>query len=69
MGEERLPGGNLGGAVRVGSTVRRPARPWTSSVAALLRHLAERGFDGAPRFLGKDANGREVLTFVEGERR
>src|SRR4051812_34110676 len=67
MGEEGLPGGNLGGAVRVGSTVRRPARPWTSSVAALRRHLAERGFDGAPRFLGKDANGREVLSFVEGE--
>lgn len=33
----------------------------------LLRHLAEAGFDGAPRVLGIDEKGREVLDFVEGE--
>ena len=33
---------------------------------ALLQHLAERGFDGAPRALGIDAQGREMLTFVPG---
>ncbi|MEO3796453.1 hypothetical protein ABGB14_40175 [Nonomuraea sp. B10E15] len=36
-------------------------------VHALLRHLEEAGFAGAPRFLGIDAAGREVLTFVPGE--
>jgi aminoglycoside phosphotransferase (APT) family kinase protein len=64
---ERLPGGNLGGAVRVGETVRRRVGPWTPSVAALLGHLEHKGFDGAPRFLGIDDKQREVLTFIDGE--
>lgn len=33
----------------------------------LLRHLEARGFDGAPRFLGVDDQGREMLTYVAGE--
>jgi hypothetical protein len=36
-------------------------------VHALLRHLAAAGFDGAPRVLGIDAQGREVLSYLEGE--
>lgn len=63
----RLPGGNLGGAVRVGDTVRREAGPWTDAVAALLSHLERKGFAGAPRFLGIDAQGREILSYLEGE--
>ena len=65
--EERLEGGNIGGAVRAGNTVRRAAGPWTPAVHALLAHLADKGFTGAPRPLGFDAQGREVLTFLEGE--
>lgn len=34
---------------------------------ALLSHLADRGFTGAPRPLGFDEQRREVLTFLEGE--
>ena len=34
---------------------------------ALLAHLAGKGFPGAPRPLGFDEQGREVLTFLEGE--
>ncbi|MFZ3560827.1 aminoglycoside phosphotransferase family protein [Streptomyces sp. BH055] len=67
MTEETLDGGNTGGAIRVGDTVRRPVGPWTSTVHALLAHLAAKGFDGAPRPLGIDEKGREVLTFLEGE--
>lgn len=67
MTGERLPGGNLGGAIRVGDTVRRRIGPWTPSVAALLTHLEKRGFPGAPRYLGMDEEHREVLTFIEGE--
>jgi aminoglycoside phosphotransferase (APT) family kinase protein len=65
--EQRLPGGNLGGAVRVGDTVRRAAGPWTPAVAALLRHLENVGFERAPRFLGVDERGREILSFIDGE--
>lgn len=63
----RLCGGNDGGAVRVKGTVRRPVREWTASVHALLRHLERMGFPGAPRVLGVDELGREILTYLEGE--
>lgn len=66
-GEQHLVGGNTGGAVRVGDTVRRNAGPWTPSVHALLRHLEASGFDRAPRALGFDERGREVLSFLPGE--
>jgi hypothetical protein len=52
--------------VRVGDTVRRPVGPWTPTIHALLRHLEAAGFDGAPRVLGIDERGREVLEFVPG---
>jgi hypothetical protein len=62
-----LDGGNMNsGVVRVGDTVRRPAGPWTSAVHALLDHLHAAGFHGAPRPLGIDEQGREVLTFIPG---
>ncbi|MCD0485067.1 aminoglycoside phosphotransferase family protein [Streptacidiphilus sp. ASG 303] len=66
--EVPLPGGDVTeGVVRVGATVRRPVGPNAPLVHALLRHLEHVGFPGAPRFLGIDAAGREVLTFVPGE--
>jgi hypothetical protein len=37
--------------------------PWTPAVHALLGHLEQRGFDGAPHMLGLDDQGRELLTF------
>jgi hypothetical protein len=62
-----LAGGNVSdGVVRVGDTVRRPAGPWTPAVHALLAHLHEVGFRAAPRPLGLDERGREVLEFVPG---
>lgn len=57
----------MGGAVRVGDTVRRRAGAWTPAVHTLLAHLATQGFTGAPRPLGFDDQGREVLTFLAGE--
>jgi hypothetical protein len=54
------------GVAWVGNTVRRPAGPWTSTVHALLAHLHEAGFEGAPRPLCIDEHGREVLTFIPG---
>ncbi|SEG92997.1 Phosphotransferase enzyme family protein [Nonomuraea solani] len=53
--------------VRVGDTVRRPVHPWTPAVHALLRHLEEAGFPYSPRVLGIDEEGREILTYLDGE--
>jgi len=65
--EEALLGGNSSrDVVRVGATIRRPAMPWSASVDALLLHLQKVGFEGAPRPLGYDEAGRQVLSFVEG---
>jgi hypothetical protein len=62
-----LPGGNVStGVVRVGDTVRRPAGPHTPTVHALLGYLHATGFEGAPRPLGIDRRGREVLSFIPG---
>jgi aminoglycoside phosphotransferase (APT) family kinase protein len=53
--------------VRVGDTVRRPAGASRAAVRDLLLHLESVGFDGAPRFLGTDEQGREVLTWIDGD--
>jgi hypothetical protein len=58
---------NRGRVHRVGSTVRRPLRPESAATHALLRHLEAVGFDGAPRVLGVDDVGREVLSYVAGD--
>ncbi|MCO1657196.1 phosphotransferase [Pseudonocardia humida] len=58
---------NRGRVHRVGDTVRRPLRPTSAATHALLRHLQDVGFEGAPRVLGVDGEGREVLSYVPGE--
>ena len=63
---EMIVGGNVGGAVRIGGTVRRPTGRWTPAVHALLAHLDAVGLDGVPRVLGVDEREREVLTYLEG---
>jgi len=63
-----LHGGSRSGAFRQGAIVYRSAGPWTPAVQGLLRHLEAVGFDGAPRVVGDGTkDGREVLTFIEGE--
>lgn len=64
---EMLEGGNVGGAVRIGDTVRRPTGPWTPAVHALLEHLGARGLRAVPRVHGHDVRGREILDFLPGE--
>lgn len=66
--EAPLVGGftNAGRTTRVGDTVRRPLRSTSSATKALLDHLEHVGFDGAPRYLGVDERGREVLSYVPG---
>jgi hypothetical protein len=64
---EALAGGSVSRAVLIQGNVHREAGPWTLAIHELLRHLEHAGFDGAPRVVGFDDRGREVLTYVEGE--
>lgn len=54
---------------KLGDLVFRQSAPWSHTTVALLRHLEAEGFEYAPRIIGDgfDEQGREVLTFVEGE--
>jgi len=66
--EESLSGGrSTVGVVKVGSTVRRPTCARSPFVHLLLRHLQAKNFGGAPRLLGLDGGGREILSFMPGE--
>ncbi len=62
----RLVGVNVGGAVRIGGTVRRATGPWTPAVHALLGHLAVAGLAEVPRVFGADERRREVMTYLPG---
>lgn len=65
--ERPLHGGPVSeGVVQVGGTVRRPVGPRSDFVHRLLAHLESVGFAGAPRFLGVDEMGREMLTLPPG---
>ena len=63
---EELPGGFVSAPLRVGNTVRRQPGSHPEFVRRLLRFFEQAGFGGAPRFLGEDADGREVVSFVPG---
>jgi hypothetical protein len=67
---EPLPGSNgqPTATIRHGTTILRPAGPWTPTVHALLRHLEQVGYPGSPRVVGDgyDDQGREVLTYIQG---
>jgi Phosphotransferase enzyme family len=68
LSEQALAGGRqTQGIIRVGQTVHRALHERSDYVHALLRHLEAVGFHGAPRLLGIDAQGREVLTYLPGE--
>jgi Phosphotransferase enzyme family len=66
MPEEALRGGAVAEVFRVGDTVRRTPPPNAAFVERLLRHFERYGWPGAPRFLGVDERGRQVLDFVAG---
>src|SRR5678810_1235680 len=65
--EIALTGGRMTrGVVGVGNTIRRPIAGRGPLAHDLLHHLGRRGFNGAPRFLGIDDAGREILSFIPG---
>jgi hypothetical protein len=66
VGEQPLPGGFVTTVVRAGNTVRRAPPEDPEFVRAVLELFERRGWAGAPRFLGTDERGREVLSFIHG---
>jgi thiamine kinase-like enzyme len=64
--EAPLSGGYVNAVVRVGATVRRQLRTPRPFVHDLLRTLEHEGWSGAPRFLGIDEQGREILSWIDG---
>ncbi|WP_018349730.1 aminoglycoside phosphotransferase family protein [Longispora albida] len=67
IGDGETASGSVTTVLRVGDTIRRPCGRWTPVVHALLAHLESAGFTRAPRALGIDAEGREILSFLPGE--
>jgi Ser/Thr protein kinase RdoA (MazF antagonist) len=60
-------GATAEGVVRVDDTVRKPQHRRSQLVRDVLVHLERAGFDAAPRWLGVDEQGRDVLSWIEGE--
>ncbi|WP_442600468.1 aminoglycoside phosphotransferase family protein [Paenibacillus sp. KN14-4R] len=65
--EELLTGGNVSNVFRSGNTVRRELKPDSTKIHTLLKHLENKGFNYAPKFLGIDEQEREILSFIDGE--
>lgn len=64
--EEDLIGGNASGRVtRIGATVRKPWLPTTPRTIDYMAHVRRAGVD-VPEVLGRDEQGRLVLTYVPG---
>lgn len=62
-----LPGGFIAAPVRIGDTVRKPPPRDPAFVHRLLGHFEQHGWTGAPRCLGTDDQGRDVLSFIDGD--
>lgn len=66
--EEPLTGGaTRAGVVRIGDTVRRPRTDRSAFVERVLRRLESASVGGMPRWLGTDEQGRDVLTYQQGD--
>lgn len=66
--ETKIPllGGNRTVVHQVGETVRRATGDHSDAVHVLLKHVNRKDFPCAPRFLGIDDQGREILTYRYG---
>lgn len=66
--EQILKGGRSNAVVvKVGDTIHRTIGKNSEFVHSLLKLLEEKGFHYASRFLGIDEQGREILSFIDGE--
>lgn len=65
--EPTLASAGVTHVVRIGQTVRRPARSFTATIQAYLSYVRGRGFTDCPEPLGLYPEGREVLSYVPGD--
>jgi len=66
VSEIKLTGGFASEVARIGETVRRTLSPNAGFVHELLDLFAQHDWAGAPRFLGVDSAGREMLSYLDG---
>jgi len=67
-GETELTGGRTHDmVVRIGDTVRKHSTANSEFVHRVLKALWAGGFRQAPQSLGRDDEGRDVFTFIEGD--
>ncbi|MEJ7901237.1 MAG: aminoglycoside phosphotransferase family protein, partial [Thermomicrobiales bacterium] len=66
MQEEPLGGGAINTVTRRGNIVYRTGGPWVPAIHTMLDHLHAQGFAYAPKALGLDARGREMISFLPG---
>lgn len=65
---EPLQGGQQTDEIlRIGDRVHRTNQPWSPAVRGLLDHLETKAPGVAPESFGLDDEGRDVISFVEGE--
>ena len=68
MTEEPLGGGNNARqVVRVGGTVHRARDAGSGFAARVLAYLESAGYPHAPRYLGVDDCGRDILSYIPGQ--
>lgn len=67
MSEVKLESNEHRSITRIDNTIHRPTHWWTRSVHDLLNYLEKVGFPYSPRVIGFDNEGREILTYIEGE--
>src|ERR1700761_5106192 len=67
MNEIKLDNNEKRPIVRIGDTVHRPTGWWPPAVHELLKYLESTGFKYSPRVLGFDEQGREILSYIDGE--
>jgi hypothetical protein len=66
--EEPLGGGNNAReVVRVGGTVHRARDAGSGFAARVLAYLESAGYPYAPRYLGVDDGGRDILSYIPGQ--
>ncbi|NAW86625.1 aminoglycoside phosphotransferase family protein [Photobacterium halotolerans] len=64
---EELQGGREGQIFRSDNKIYRPRGKWSETVHFLLSHIAENGFNAAPKPYGFDEKNNEILSYVEGD--
>ena len=62
-----LKGGMMNVPVKIGERVHRPRNGSSETTQRLLRHLRDKGLEWVPDPFGFDDQGREVVSYIEGD--